>query len=348
MIMEVTNKCNSSSMLGILSIVKRVLVLIQIFVPILLIVFAIFSLIKLLKNPDEKDGTKKIINQFLAAVIVFFIPLLVDMLMGLLGEKVELSSCWKKAENNFIIGNKYFESGKKKKKFMPDAKKYEEGKSTNGMGTAELAVRVAPIAYPDSTTIYGPHNFVSAEVSASCGGMSPLPNPWYPPSQVDARYKNFEKIMDAVINDQRPGNKAYGSCAQAAGGIIRATVDPDFNTANPAGQIEYLQNNPDKWEFVHQMKSGEKFDDFCEPGDVLVTVQGWEHTAIYVGSETASKKFSGTKGNIFQAGYAPCDHAKYPRIDYMETAPVPFKVYRATGGGNFKYDFIDVEAVLGN
>ena len=36
----------------------------------------------------------------------------------------------------------------------------------------------------------------------------------------------------------------------------------------------------------------------------------------------------------------------YPRIDKIDVTPVPFRVYRPTGSGNFKYEFIDIERVL--
>ena len=63
--------CSSEFLLGIFSVVKRIILLIQILVPIILIVFASVSLIKLVRNPEEKNGIKKIINQFIAAIIVF-------------------------------------------------------------------------------------------------------------------------------------------------------------------------------------------------------------------------------------------------------------------------------------
>lgn len=303
-------------------------------------------MIKLINNPDEKNGTKKIYNQFLAAAIVFFIPLSINIVMGMIGESSDFSSCWNDAEDRIVFSKKYYSDDRKKKTIFHQSTDYEKGKVRGGLAIAQLAVRVAPIAEPDSTVVLAPRNFHHDEISAKCDSYY-TPNPWYPPSQVDARYKDFEKIMDAVINSERPGNKAYGSCAQASGGIIRAIANPDFDTSNPEGQIKYMNQNTEKWNLVYQMKLGEKFDDVCEPGDLLITDQGWTHTMIYVGSELASQKFSGTKENIFQAGYDDCDHAKYSRIDYMETTPVPFNVYRPTGKGNFKYSFIDVEQVLG-
>ena len=122
--------CNSSSLLGILSIVKRTILLIQIIVPIILMLFGIFSLIKLLKNPEEKDGTKKIINQFIAAAIVFFIPMLVNAVMNLAGSNTNFSSCWNSASDKIIISSKYIKINEKDKKpIIYNAKDYDKGLS---------------------------------------------------------------------------------------------------------------------------------------------------------------------------------------------------------------------------
>ena len=120
--------CNDASLLGILSVVKRVVLLIQIVVPILLIIFGTYSFIKLLQNPDEKKGTKRVINQFIAAGIVFFLPIIVNAVMSLLGEKTNLSSCWNSASDEVTVSTKYEETEKeKRKKIMYDADDYESG-----------------------------------------------------------------------------------------------------------------------------------------------------------------------------------------------------------------------------
>ena len=123
--------CNDSSLLGILSIVKRMVLLIQIVVPILLIIFGVYSFIKLLQNPDEKNDIKKIINQFLAAGVVFFIPLIVNVVMGILGEKTNLSSCWNSANDKITMNSKYIEIDEtERKKIIPNADDYESGISS--------------------------------------------------------------------------------------------------------------------------------------------------------------------------------------------------------------------------
>ena len=120
--------CNSESLQEIFSIVKRIMLLIQIIVPILLIVFASISFMKLVKNPEEKKGTKKIMNQFLAAAIIFFIPLLVNVAMNLVGDKSEISSCWNSANNKMSISKDYQPIGDREKKpIIKKASDYEKG-----------------------------------------------------------------------------------------------------------------------------------------------------------------------------------------------------------------------------
>ena len=120
--------CNDSNLLGILTIVKRALLLIHIVVPIILIVFSAFLFIKLVKNPEEKNGIKKIIHQFLAAGVVFFIPILLNILMVMIGERTSFSSCWNSASDRITLSNKYEEVEKEEKKtIISDADEYEPG-----------------------------------------------------------------------------------------------------------------------------------------------------------------------------------------------------------------------------
>ena len=95
-VLEVT--CSSNSLSMILYVVKGILSIIQIVGPILLVISATISFTKLTMNPEEKNGMKKIVNSFLAAAILFFIPLIINIVMGILGNNFSLSSCWKNAE----------------------------------------------------------------------------------------------------------------------------------------------------------------------------------------------------------------------------------------------------------
>ncbi len=123
-------RCDDSSLNSILVIVQNILKIIQIVVPILLLVFATIQFIKLVKNPDEKNGVKKMIHSFIAAAIVFFIPMLVNVLMRMMGDGNDISKCW---NANVEIGNpSYIESNQEKnrKKFISDASNYEKGSNS--------------------------------------------------------------------------------------------------------------------------------------------------------------------------------------------------------------------------
>lgn len=122
--------CNNSTLSGFLSIVKKTVLMIQIIIPIILIVFAIFSFIKILHNPEEKNGINKIMNQFLAAIIIFLIPLLVDLVMNLVGEKTSLSSCWNSVSSKMSISKVYNSlTNNNRKSITSNANDYEKGLS---------------------------------------------------------------------------------------------------------------------------------------------------------------------------------------------------------------------------
>ena len=118
-----------NSLNSIFYVVKNILNLIMIIVPILLIIFTVFSFIKMMKNPDEKNGIKKIINQFLCAIIVFFVPMLVNVVMGMLGEGNDISRCWIEAKKSKKATYIPIDKEKKKKKIVSNAKDYEKGLS---------------------------------------------------------------------------------------------------------------------------------------------------------------------------------------------------------------------------
>ena len=105
MILEITSTCNSAVLAGILSIVKRIMLIIQIAVPLLLIVSAIIGLAQLMASPDDQKSPKKLLNKFIAAVIVFFIPVFVNLTINLVGEGSNFSSCWIHANDKVSTGS---------------------------------------------------------------------------------------------------------------------------------------------------------------------------------------------------------------------------------------------------
>ena len=109
--------CQDAGLMAILYTVKNVLKLIQIIVPILLLVVTAINFTKLVMNPEDKKGLKKVINSFLAAAIVFLIPVLANATFALLDDQTTFSDCWNKATKKVVTENNYvdpYDSGERK------------------------------------------------------------------------------------------------------------------------------------------------------------------------------------------------------------------------------------------
>lgn len=91
-ILEVT--CNDVSLNRILYIVKNVLNVIDIITPIVLIIMLSIHFTRATLNPDDKKKNKRFINSIIALVVIFMLPVLVNVTMHLVGEKTVISSCW--------------------------------------------------------------------------------------------------------------------------------------------------------------------------------------------------------------------------------------------------------------
>ncbi len=90
--------CSDFSIVYILSTAHKILSFIQLIVPILLIAVSSYELTRIVFQPDNAKLKKKIINQYLAALFVFAVPILVDVVLGILPDSMSLSSCWEQAQ----------------------------------------------------------------------------------------------------------------------------------------------------------------------------------------------------------------------------------------------------------
>ena len=77
---------------------------------------------------EYKNLFASIKNSVLALGIMFFVPMFVTVVMGMLGDRTVFSSCWKHAEKPSAATN-YIEpiEGRKKGTIIIDPKEYEKG-----------------------------------------------------------------------------------------------------------------------------------------------------------------------------------------------------------------------------
>ncbi len=129
LLLDVMATCNSASLAAILAIVKKVMMLIQIIVPILLILSASIGIYKLMANPERKNGVKNIVNSFIAAAIVFFIPVFLNVIINAVGDGTDFSRCWKNASNqsSSSSGYKEIDDSSRKKSVIGGGDDYESG-----------------------------------------------------------------------------------------------------------------------------------------------------------------------------------------------------------------------------
>ena len=354
MILEI---CNSSSLANTLDLVEKILLLFEIIIPVILFIYITKEYIKVSKNQEERKLIKKINGKFILLLIVYLIPAIFMISMNILGDKNNLSSCW----NNNLEVPKEEPKEEKVEEEEPVEEEEEEidpnGSYVIGDGSTELAYKIAELAVKVVPTA-NPTTSIKADAWLGHGSDR---------TTADKKMLDYIKIVDATItthldDTSNPNyhigynNPAYCSCAQAAAAIIRAEVDPDFESYNNCAQIEYIENHPTKWKKVGVIKAGDNFDKYCKPGDLLIAGERDgagnctnAHTMIYIGNELAKKRFSNTKGNMFQAIYNAPEAGKNstcPSIDYYVKDLYDYSVYRPIEGGESYYKPIDVDKVL--
>ena len=134
--------CGDTSLTVIILVARKIIDIIHIIVPILLILMVSISLFKLITDPNAKDGHKKLFNQIIAAVIIFFIPTFLDVTLGLLSDKTNFISCWNevrvsaniKPESTYVSPN----NSKKSLQIVNNPNDYEIGdKKTTDSSTTK-------------------------------------------------------------------------------------------------------------------------------------------------------------------------------------------------------------------
>ena len=240
MILDVMETCNSSALSIILPIVKNILLLIQILVPILLIVFAVVQISQGVMNPDAKDLNKKIYNKFIAAAVVFFIPILLNAVMGMIGESTSFSNCWNNANKANTNNGNYVDNshGKEKTKIIIDDgyDKGEEDDSKDSDDTNENKTVSKYIFVGDSRTVgiysYRSNNYSTANYSS--GGAHELGN--------DVYIAETSQGLSWLKSTGMPAAKKYFSNTSAV--IILLGVNDTYNSS---GYIDYLKSNYSSW-----------------------------------------------------------------------------------------------------
>ena len=121
-------------------VIKNVMLLINIICPILLMIGLGKNFIFLMSHPEDKKGLAKLKNSIVAFLLVFFIPLILNVTISWYDNTYNFSLC---------IENAKYEGGDtEKKNFVIPSSEYDEPIISNKHKIAELAVALSPTAEP--------------------------------------------------------------------------------------------------------------------------------------------------------------------------------------------------------
>ena len=97
------NWCSQPGVKTVFNLIKTAFTIIRWVVPIGLIIMTSLDLFNKVLDPDNKDAQKKILNRIIAAVIVFFVPTIVNLVLRLVdvgmghdsNTKESVMECWR-------------------------------------------------------------------------------------------------------------------------------------------------------------------------------------------------------------------------------------------------------------
>ena len=135
---------------------RQILDLIQLIAPIILMVGLGIQFTQLLVNPDDKKKQKALLNKFIAALLCFFVPFLVNLSLSLVPEEIgsfQLGACWDtarvsrevlKKENSTYVAT----TDREPKTFVISPDEYDDPEVTHqeGVGSGSATGR-AIVAY---------------------------------------------------------------------------------------------------------------------------------------------------------------------------------------------------------
>lgn len=102
--------CDNAEVLNIVRIIKIFITIIKIAVPILLLVTGMITYLKAVSSGDLQKPNKALINKVVAAIIIFFIPTIVSVIINLVAPDSDINQCIENATSENIANVKIEET----------------------------------------------------------------------------------------------------------------------------------------------------------------------------------------------------------------------------------------------
>ncbi len=121
-------ECYSTVLGNFFAIFKNILKLIQIIGPILMLIALSINLYTMIKDPEDKKAPKKIKNSIIALVLLFFVPIFVNVLLQNILGSSNVGVCYKNATFNKEDSTYKDPYNRSKKDVKENYSNYENGK----------------------------------------------------------------------------------------------------------------------------------------------------------------------------------------------------------------------------
>lgn len=101
---KIRDLCSSSGFLTILGMVLNIITILKIAVPLILIGMLTIQIYPLINNPAEvKQVIEKSKKKIIAAVLIFFVPTIMNVILSALGDSTSVSTCYEHARDEAYI-----------------------------------------------------------------------------------------------------------------------------------------------------------------------------------------------------------------------------------------------------
>lgn len=310
-----------SDIYPLLRILNYFLSFIQIIGPIIAILCLMinsFYIVKADNSNEMNKYKKKTINSIIALFVLFFIPILVNLTIGLVSDNTKFTMCYGeissvgKSEyietNNFVDKNndgKDDKTGKILQKVYVTPEEYvgkvTENSSNNinninleQISTSSGGERIALLALKYAST-------ASPEQRLSSNGPKTKIN--------DSRLYDWYEYVD-TIGPKVGFQHWYASCTPDVLYIVYGATGLKYgHIPSDEGFAAQFRNDSTHWVEINTYNN-QTYDEVCQPGDVL-WLKGGGHGALYIGNNVVKTKYPNSDGNVWESGERS---RKYPGI----------------------------------
>lgn len=291
--------CSNANLLSVMVIVKKIIDLLQVIAPVGLIIFASLDVIKAIISSKQDEIYKKlhmIPKRAFAAIIIFFVPVIIDLIMNLVDNTFEYAACFENATEEYVqeayTSNAYeavslAETSQKRLDYEEASLLTSKIKDEQIKATLKerLAIIFTAIKEKKAKTQYGSTKHIPSTNSGDYGNDGPL-------NSGSVTFKDSNVITKTALNHLGTvyvyGGESWSGGVDCSGFVYRVFADTGYSMArDSASNYRSLGCS------VSNIES-------AKPGDFLI--YGTRHVALYLGEDT-----TGTKWRVHASGDENCN-----------------------------------------